>query len=401
MVLSICLWRTLSYTQEAEKINVFIDCDFCDKESIKQNITYVNYAIDKRTANVHALFTKQANGSGGKNIIIQYYGQSEFANINDSISYSYEANTAQLTQNELLNQYFEQGLLTYILRTPLKEFVSFNYERPDISEQVKDKWDSWVFSINADGRYAKESSYQSITGSGSISIQRITDQLKFRSYTSYFKRIDRYNFGGDEIQSLTEDFYSSSLLVKSINDHWSYGGEVLFNSSYYENIKLRQSYWLAVEYNLFPYSQSARRQLRITPEFGYDYRTYNDTTIFNKIREGFFAFDLLVAFEMIEKWGKAGLNLEAVSFLYDLNKYQLSASTFLRLRLFRGFSLNISGNVDMIRNQISLLKEGLTDEDVLLQQKQLATNFRFNMRYGISYTFGSRNNNIVNTRFGW
>lgn len=394
------LLKSPSFAQQANEINVFVDCDFCDIESLKQNVTYVNYVLDRKMANVHALFTRQFNASQGSNIRIQYYGIGVFQEVSEAVSYSIPANSTQLNRISQLIDNFQRGLLTFILRTPLKEYVSFDYKREEKKTDKKDKWNSWVFTINANGRYSKEISFESISGSGSLSIQRITDQIKFRSFSSYFKRQDNYTIEGAEIQRHTKDFYSSNILVKSINDHWSYGGEVVMHSSFYENIQFRHSYWLAVEYNLFPYSESARRQFRITPELGYDFRTYSETTIFDKDREGFFALDLLVALEMKEKWGSTGLNIEAVSFLYDIRKYQLSIWSFLKLRLFKGFSFSISGNADMIRNQISLPQKGLSNEDILLQQRQLATDFRFNVRFGISYTLGSSNNNVVNNRFG-
>ena len=45
-------------------------------------------------------------------------------------------------------------------------------------------------------------------------------------------------------------------------------------------------------------------------------------------------------------------------------------------------------------------KGNLTREEVLLRQSQLATTYRAFIYMGISYTFGSVLNNVVNPRFG-
>ena len=53
----------------------------------------------------------------------------------------------------------------------------------------------------------------------------------------------------------------------------------------------------------------------------------------------------------------------------------------------------------MIQDQLSLRAGETTLEDVLLQQRELATDFTLSGSIAISYTFGSELANIVNTRF--
>ena len=48
---------------------------------------------------------------------------------------------------------------------------------------------------------------------------------------------------------------------------------------------------------------------------------------------------------------------------------------------------------------ISFLVE-LTLEGILLSRKQLATDYEYNLRVGVRYTFGSIYSNVVNPRFG-
>ena len=71
----------------------------------------------------------------------------------------------------------------------------------------------------------------------------------------------------------------------------------------------------------------------------------------------------------------------------------------LEVRLFRGLSAYAHGSVAMIRNQIQLAAEGLTEEEILTQQRELATNYRHFAGLGIQYRFGSIFTQIVNPRF--
>jgi hypothetical protein len=69
------------------------------------------------------------------------------------------------------------------------------------------------------------------------------------------------------------------------------------------------------------------------------------------------------------------------------------------LNLIKGLSLNLNTNVDWIRDQITLPAEEATSEEVLVNQRQLATSYRYFVFFGVSYTFGSIFSPIVNPRF--
>jgi len=49
-------------------IKIFYDCDFCDEEFIKKELTYINYVRDPKEAQVHVLITERIMGVGVKNI---------------------------------------------------------------------------------------------------------------------------------------------------------------------------------------------------------------------------------------------------------------------------------------------------------------------------------------------
>jgi hypothetical protein len=59
----------------------------------------------------------------------------------------------------------------------------------------------------------------------------------------------------------------------------------------------------------------------------------------------------------------------------------------------------MGGGFSLIRNQLSLVQGEASLEEVLLRQRELARNFNYFADFGVSYTFGSFFNNIVNPRF--
>lgn len=101
-----------------------------------------------------------------------------------------------------------------------------------------------------------------------------------------------------------------------------------------------------------------------------------------------------------QKWGAVNFSVSGSHFFHDFSKNNLGVWANVRLNLFKGFQFRIGGGARLIRDQLSLPKAGATDEDILLQQRQLATNYRYHSNIGITYTFGSIYNTVVNPRFG-
>ena len=99
-----------------------------------------------------------------------------------------------------------------------------------------------------------------------------------------------------------------------------------------------------------------------------------------------------------QPWGTAQTDFDFSQFLSAPSKYRLTVSGEIDIRLTKGLSLNLDGSSSFIRDQLYLSKGDATAEEILSRQRQLATGYRYSLSVGISYTFGSIFNNIVNTR---
>ncbi|MDZ7756042.1 hypothetical protein [Rhodohalobacter sp.] len=69
------------------------------------------------------------------------------------------------------------------------------------------------------------------------------------------------------------------------------------------------------------------------------------------------------------------------------------------MRIIEGLSLSLYANYQNIQDQLTLPAGDASLEDILLQRRELATDFSFYGSVAITYTFGSDFANIVNTRF--
>jgi hypothetical protein len=116
--------------------------------------------------------------------------------------------------------------------------------------------------------------------------------------------------------------------------------------------------------------------------------------------ENLFEQHLQFAYRIQDKWGSANISLETSVFMHDLSKNLIELDGYVRIRVIKGLSLQISGSVGRIHNQIGLAKGTLDPAEILLRLQELATDYRIDGSLGIVYTFGSIYNNVVNPRFG-
>jgi hypothetical protein len=386
-----------------KKINVFIDCEFCDNNYIKQEINYVNYVRDQNEANVHILITRQNTGSGGLEYSLFMVGLKNFEFMNDILTYNEKPDNTEDETRKGITAVIRAGLMRYIAKTDMVSMLKVTLDIPEKTkeETIIDPWKNWVFNSNLSGSFSGEELTKSNSYYLDLSASKVTEKQKilFSYYFNY--RDNKFVMPDTTIKGYNYSQNFNFIWVKSINQHWSAGVVTDDNSSSYRNIKLRSNIFPAVEYNLFPYSESNSRQLRFMYSAGYSHIFYNDTTIFNKINEGLFGQSLDVTLIVKKTWGSVTMAVNGFNYFHDFSKNQLNLWGNMSVRLFKGFSVNFSGQISSIHDQIYLPKAGASAEEILLQQRQMSTSYSYYGSIGISYTFGSIYNNVVNPRFGF
>ncbi|MGQ9701884.1 MAG: hypothetical protein ACUVQT_05470 [bacterium] len=93
------------------------------------------------------------------------------------------------------------------------------------------------------------------------------------------------------------------------------------------------------------------------------------------------------------------ITLKASHYFHDFKKNRVTLYTYIALPVLKGLSFNIFSHVSMIHDQLSLPKRELTEQEIILQKKLIATQYSYYLSIGLSYTFGSIYSNIVNPRF--
>src|SRR6266550_1621845 len=55
-------------------VRVFLDCNRCDQEYIKKEVTFIDYVRNREDADVHVLVTTQETGGGGSQWTLKFIG---------------------------------------------------------------------------------------------------------------------------------------------------------------------------------------------------------------------------------------------------------------------------------------------------------------------------------------
>jgi hypothetical protein len=370
-----------------------------DPAYFQKEIAFVNYVQDEAEAQVFIEITSQTTG-GGEEFTISLTGKKEFAGINDVLKFTADMSKKPEDAKAEVAKLLKLGLMRYVAKTPIAGRVNVAFMDQVKPTAVVDRWKFWVFSVGADAFINGEETYKMEEIFGNFSANRVTEEWKIRLSVSTVSMKNTFSVGDYNYESTMKSQYFSGLAVRSISDHWSVGAFVGVSSSTFNNTKLGLSLAPAIEYDLFPYSQSTKKQLRFLYRLNFNPVRYREETIYYKTKENLWSESLSAALELKQPWGTISTSLQGSHYFHDFKKYRLTLDGELSLRIFKGLNFNISGGGSRIRDQLSLVKGEASWEEVLLQRRQLGTGYNYYFSLGLSFTFGSTSSRVVNPRFG-
>jgi len=400
--------QELRTDERPQALRVFLDCGReCDRNYLRREITFVNYVRDRRDAQVHVLVTDEDTG-GGQQYSFEFLGLDEFDGRDVTYSYAESRTDTDDETRAGVAQVLRVGFLHYIIDTPLAYEIEIgtnsalagNGRARDLMAQPEDDpWDFWVFRINANARASGESSRTNRNINASVSANRTTEEwiFRLRAETSYRESITELS-GGD-FKNINRNSNMDGQAVKTLGEHWGASIRGGLSQSTFRNQARRTRVLPGIEFNVFPYSESSRRAFYIRYEAGIQAFEYEEETIFGKMEETVPSHSLETTFDVEQPWGDSRIRLNYNSFLDDLDKYSVSLSGNLSFRIVRGLSVFMSASSSLVRNQLYLPKADLSDAEILVERRALATDSRYEYRVGFGYTFGSIFNNVVNPRF--
>ncbi len=388
-------------------LKVFLDCNYCDMDYLRTELTFIDYVRDRMEAHVDIIVSSLQTGSGGTEYTFVFKGQKEFRGQNDTIRYNATSFATDDLTRKGIAQTLKLGLARYIAKTPYasKLNITFIRDTAHISDQVNvnpalDKWKSWVFTCGGYGNFNGQQLTGTTNVNGILQATKVTPDWKLSMAVNIGYNYGYYIISPDStIKSISQSTTFTGLYVNSITEHFSWGINMDVNNNTFNNTALQERLQPGIEYSIFPYSEATHKLFRLLYYFTFENSRYEDTTIFNKIHTFYLGEELLASINFKEPWGSLFLSLDGSHYFYDFSKNNLTFSTGFSLNLFEGFTLAVGGSASIVNNEIYLPADGATEAQILLSTKALPTPYQYYVFVGIKYSFGSIYNNIVNPRF--
>ena len=407
-VLFLLLIAQVSFAQPNPKTKVFIECTrswLCDFDYLRTELSMVDFVRDRFIADVHVQVNTQFNSSGSEQNTIVFKGQNSFLNQDDTLTYFSGSTLSDDEKRKKMLKSVTLGLIKYISHTEAANNIVITYNKPANTDSLnikkqKDPWNYWIMSLGSSGSFDGDANYKSQSIYSYIYADRETDKTKTNIGLSYNYRRNEFVIS-DEETVVKENPQTNGYVnfITKINEHWGYGIFTSYLKSEYSNYDIKLSLIPKVEYDVFKYKDFNSQRLVISYGAGIQYNNYKDTTIFFKTEETLLIQNAAVISSFTKPWGSINVGAFYNSYLNDLSKFALSFSGSVNWNIFKGFKFGVGGSYDITRNLIQLSKEGATRDEVLLQQKQLNSQYSYFFGVGVSYQFGSKFNNYINPVF--
>ena len=390
--------------------NVFFDCNGrnCNSQYYRTEIDWVNWVNDKEVADVHVIMTSQTTGAGGNEYRLDFIGHGQAEGWEDTHLFQTLPTDTEREQLDGISHALGLGIASYAQQAGYRGLVSLTGPTPESpgagrrlvsQDEVDDPWNLWVFRLNGSGNLDGESTRSTTRLNGSFSANRITPtwKMNFNGNINY-NRVDIELDNGNFLNVRT-DWGFNPLIVYSVADHWSIGiqGQAGRMTRFNQNFRVEVT--PAIEYSVFPYDEATRRAFTFFYKVGPAYRDYIEPTIYNETSELRYEQSLQMQFSQRQEWGDASLRMTGSHFLSDFERNNLAIRGDIDVRIVRGFSVNIRGDIAWVNDQIYLPLDDATDAETLLRLQQEATSFNYGIQVGFSIQFGSIFNNVVNNRF--
>lgn len=399
-------------------LRVFLDCPSyrCDPDFFRTAFPFADFARSPEDADVQILVTTEATGGGGGEYTVTAIGRHRFTGWADTLTTYTAPDATDDDRRRAIAQRMGLALARYVALSPAAGRFVLTYTAPDseqaaLTQRARDPWDYWAFRIGTSANLDGEKSYHSLNLRGNLNATRITPDLKIevegwgsrnRSESVYASDTTADSLDNPvEFTDVTEQRrYGASILVApSLGAHWSWAtyGELSRNS--YENQAMELDLLAGVEYDIWPYTEVTRRLLAIRAYTGIKSFRYDEVTLYDETAETRPVAALEAHLSVTEPWGSVGGTLENSIYLHDLSKHRVELSGEMDVRLLRGLSLSLWGEVASIHDQLGLPRSDLDPLDVVARRRELATNYSYYTSVGLNYRFGSAFNNVVNPRF--
>lgn len=375
---------------------------------LRSEITFVDYVIDRHHCDVQVQLNFEPVGNGAVRYRFFFFGYGAFAGQNDTIAWEAYPNENAGSIREKTVQRVKQGLLPYLLKTPLAEAIDYKMA-PEVADnrRAEDPWDLRTFQPQlgffATGqRYKRGERTQHSSNrrfNAGFDAWKIGHKARINSGLSY--EYDGYASVADTQRRAyhIQEWVFNLGYARALAQHWSAGGSVYTSfrehshSSGGGNLYFAPT--LGVEYSFFPYERFFRERLTLgwfvsTSQF--IAIASNENSVVVPISQG-----LSLNYAKIGRWGYCAGALQASTrFQKNSTAFYTSVHPSVAINVGKNLFVVFSGNLQIdLSTQTSVFA---IPGGPLAVSRTTYNNVSYQTSLGLSYYFGSGYRSIVNPR---
>ncbi|MEO0234885.1 MAG: hypothetical protein ABIN39_04645 [candidate division WOR-3 bacterium] len=378
-------------------LTIFLDCEDQNLKSfLMTKVKNFEFSNIKEESDVFFVLKRDVNETNISFTLFSY-GQNKYKNLSDTIKLFFDKNISEYDIYQNLYKSFIVMLLGNFFEQDYLEKVSITETEKIVEEK---KVYGWNFNLEGLTELYSENQYKNnllkvkLGGNRFINDDQIKLDISFSVNKKYF-----YLDSNRILTSFNRNIFSEVEYIQAINDRISSRVKLDGYNSIFSNYKLKNDLSIGIEYSLFPYVEGNTRLLKISYEFKPSFIIYYDTTVYDRIREILHRNIIKLSYNVLFPKGNISLSLLGSNYIQYFDQYSLSLEGRMKLYFFKGFSVNLYGDFVVPRDKRNIQKAGYTDEDLLLLQKERATDYAFFLEVSLSYTWGSKYINIESFRF--
>ena len=159
LVLVGCLCACLHlcvFAQETHgRLKVYLDCNNCFGDYIREEVGMVEYMRDPAEADVHILVSQSDTGSGGTERAVALIGIGRFKGLDFKSRALSQSGDTEDTQRQRLATAITIGLLNYLSSDGVRGGLTVEVgqsAQPGLAGAVTDPWNFWVMSLQGRSR---------------------------------------------------------------------------------------------------------------------------------------------------------------------------------------------------------------------------------------------------------
>lgn len=390
-----------------DRLRVYLDCFDCFPQFLRDEIDFVDFVRQPQDADVHLLSSGRQTGGGGREVILRFVGRGRFEGHDHDLRAVTLVGDSENTRREVVLRTVLVGLLDYTAHDGIPQGLNLSVSTESAERQdgpTDDPWNLWVFEVGGNASFNQDERSSERNMRFNASADRVSEAWKINLGGGLTHNVEEFKLededDDDPLEVTRRNRNFNWFVAKSYGPHFSVGVSGNFSSSTFNNNKFSARVSPTIEYSVFPYEDYATRQLRLGYEIGLVRARYDELTIFDKLEETIGQHQASITLDQRQPWGSLEAGFEFSQYLHDLSLYRIEVDGELSFRIARGLEIELDGSASRIRDQISLPGRGATPEEILLRLRQLQSGYDVRFSVGLSYSFGSIFNNVVNPRFG-